>query len=309
MLGMTSFEFVQLLIKKRLELLSFTSGQQKASTSQQQHVPRGPKTYRPSAQIQVVTEDDKLLEKLQNKERKKRGGKDEAFPEEYLSSVGLNAKELREEREYQLATAGEMGPLAASGTRSDKIGGYGQKVLLPEGTHRKDTKLYEEVKVPYPQQKPLANNERYVPVTDFDEWAQPTLAGFKTLNRIQSRIFETAYKSNENLLICAPTGAGKTVVALMTMLHEIGQHFINGRLHKENFKIVYVAPMKALAAEMTENFSKRLSPLGVICKELTGDMQLTKKELGETQVIVTTPEKWDVITRKSGDVALTSVST
>jgi activating signal cointegrator complex subunit 3 len=67
--------------------------------------------------------------------------------------------------------------------------------------------------------------------------------------------------------------------------------------------------MKALAAEMTANFSKRLSPLGVICKELTGDMQLTKKELGETQVIVTTPEKWDVITRKSGDVALTSVST
>lgn len=27
-------------------------------------------------------------------------------------------------------------------------------------------------------------------------------------------------------------------------------------------------------------------------------MQLTKKELMETQMIVTTPEKWDVITRK-----------
>ena len=33
-------------------------------------------------------------------------------------------------------------------------------------------------------------------------------------------------------------------------------------------------------------------------RELTGDMQLTKKELAETQMIVTTPEKWDVITRK-----------
>ena len=29
-----------------------------------------------------------------------------------------------------------------------------------------------------------------------------------------------------------------------------------------------------------------------------GDMQLTKRELAETQMIVTTPEKWDVITRK-----------
>ena len=37
-------------------------------------------------------------------------------------------------------------------------------------------------------------------------------------------------------------------------------------------------------------------------RELTGDMQLTKKELAETQMIVTTPEKWDVITRKGGDV-------
>lgn len=43
-----------------------------------------------------------------------------------------------------------------------------------------------------------------------------------------------------------------------------------------------------------------LSPslAGLLVRELTGDMQLTKKELAETQMIVTTPEKWDVITRK-----------
>lgn len=33
-------------------------------------------------------------------------------------------------------------------------------------------------------------------------------------------------------------------------------------------------------------------------------MQLTRAEIAGTQVIVTTPEKWDVITRKSGDNAL-----
>jgi replicative superfamily II helicase len=33
-------------------------------------------------------------------------------------------------------------------------------------------------------------------------------------------------------------------------------------------------------------------PLGIVVKELTGDMQLTKKEVLETQIIVTTPEKW-----------------
>lgn len=39
-----------------------------------------------------------------------------------------------------------------------------------------------------------------------------------------------------------------------------------------------------------------------------GDMQLTKSEIAETQVIVTTPEKWDVVTRKpTGEGELASV--
>lgn len=38
-------------------------------------------------------------------------------------------------------------------------------------------------------------------------------------------------------------------------------------------------------------------------RELTGDIHLTKSQIEETQVIVTTPEKWDIITRKSGDRA------
>ena len=38
-------------------------------------------------------------------------------------------------------------------------------------------------------------------------------------------------------------------------------------------------------------------------------MQLTKAEIQETQFIVTTPEKWDVITRKgTGDTELAQVS-
>lgn len=56
--------------------------------------------------------------------------------------------------------------------------------------------------------------------------------------------------------------------------------------------------MKALAAEMTRSFSKRLNPLGITVQELTGDMQLSKSEILKTQMIITTPEKWDVVTRK-----------
>ena len=52
---------------------------------------------------------------------------------------------------------------------------------------------------------------------------------------------------------------------------------------------------------MVGNFSSRLSSYGINVRELTGDMNLTKSEIEDTQIIVTTPEKWDIITRKSGD--------
>merc|ERR1719340_200339 len=78
-------------------------------------------------------------------------------------------------------------------------------------------------------------------------------------------------------------------------------------IKKDQFKIVYVAPMKALAAEMAAGFGKRLEPLGLTVRELTGDMSLTKTEISQTQMLVTTPEKWDVVTRKPGDVGLAAL--
>lgn len=68
--------------------------------------------------------------------------------------------------------------------------------------------------------------------------------------------------------------------------------------HNYNFQIVYICPMKALAAEMAQSFSKKLHCLGITVRELTGDIQMSRKEILETQMLVTTPEKWDVISRK-----------
>jgi len=65
--------------------------------------------------------------------------------------------------------------------------------------------------------------------------------------------------------------------------------------------------MKALVQEIVGTFSKRLEPFGIQVSELTGDRQLTKAAIAETQVIVTTPEKWDIITRKSGDQSYTQL--
>ncbi len=63
-----------------------------------------------------------------------------------------------------------------------------------------------------------------VAISDLPPWAQDAFAVSKVerLNRVQSQLCDCALFSNENLLLCAPTGAGKTNVALLTMLHVRG---------------------------------------------------------------------------------------
>lgn len=74
--------------------------------------------------------------------------------------------------------------------------------------------------------------------TLYGQIGQLVFKGLKRLNRIQSMVFETAYNTNENLLICAPTGAGKTNIAMLTVLHEIRQHLQpGGIIKKDEFKV------------------------------------------------------------------------
>jgi hypothetical protein len=80
-----------------------------------------------------------------------------------------------------------------------------------------------------------------------------------------------------------------------------------GEFELDSFKIIYVAPMKALVQEQVGSFSKRLENFGVTVHELTGDSQTMKQQIAETQIIVTTPEKWDVIARKSTDTSYTNL--
>lgn len=191
----------------------------------------------------------------------------------------------------------------------------GKTYTLPMGSTRESFEKYEEVNIPKSEKRNSTAPNIFIPVKELDFLCQGTFKGYKTLNRMQSLIYDVGYNTNENMLVCAPTGAGKTDVALLTILHTIKQFIsenenldeetLNIDIDYDEFKIVYVAPLKALAAEIVEKFSKKLAWLGIQVRELTGDMQLTKAEILTTQIIVTTPEKWDVVTRKStGDSEL-----
>eukprot|EP00796_Vickermania_ingenoplastis_P004309 gene4310-3124_t len=168
---------------------------------------------------------------------------------------------------------------------------------MPQRATFKQKEGHIRVHIPPPELEILPMEQRVCIANALPAWTHPAFLTITHLNTIQTNIFSTAFHTSQNMLVCAPTGAGKTVCALLVMLRCIGNQMKNGVLDRD-FKIVFVSPMKALASEMTDNFARRLAPFMIKVRELTGDMQLTKKEIIETQVIVTTPEKWDGITRK-----------
>ncbi|KAI5562362.1 hypothetical protein BDE02_15G048700 [Populus trichocarpa] len=294
LVGDSAFEIVQDLILHRKELvdaihrgLSLLKSDKMASNSQSRMPSYG-------TQVTIQTESAKQIDKLRRKEEKRNRRGTEHGVESDVAVASFSSLLQASERKNPFDNLIGSGP----GPHSLSV------TALPQGTVRKHYKGYEEVIIPPTPTTEMKPGEKLIEIKELDDFAQAAFHGYKSLNRIQSWIFQTVYYTNENILVCAPTGAGKTNIAMISVLHEIGQHFKDGYLHKDEFKIVYVAPMKALAAEVTSTFSHRLSPLNMTVRELTGDMQLSKSELEETQMIVTTPEKWDVITRKSSDMSL-----
>lgn len=247
-----------------------------------------------------------------------------AFGDEEKLELELAQKEIQRQRQMEIEQMKWKPSLLPGGPRVEEIYAYvfdariqsghtmfdinGMKFALPEGSRRDTFKTHESVLVP-PSNKGDIEKIQHVYIKDMDELGQKGFKGFEKLNVIQSIVFEQAYKTKENLLICAPTGAGKTNIAMLTILNCIHEHQSpRGEIMKDDFKIIYIAPMKALATEMTESFGKRLAPLGLKVRELTGDTQLSRNELADTQMLVLTPEKWDVITRKSSsDNSLISI--
>jgi hypothetical protein len=92
----------------------------------------------------------------------------------------------------------------------------------------------EEVFIPSSLPPPLGKDENLIEIASLPKWVQimfnpalkkedfhsvsssssssssPSSSAMTHLNRIQSKVFNTAFNTNENMLICAPTGAGKT---------------------------------------------------------------------------------------------------
>ncbi|XP_051788402.1 probable ATP-dependent DNA helicase HFM1 [Erpetoichthys calabaricus] len=143
-------------------------------------------------------------------------------------------------------------------------------------------------------------SQSFRPVSEIPTQFRHIFKEFPYFNSIQSKSLDDLLYTNRNVIVCAPTGSGKTVlfeIAIIRLLMESAAW--------SNIKVVYMAPIKALCSQRYDDWKQKFGPLGLNCKELTGDTEMDDFfEIQDAQLIMTTPEKWDSMTRKWRDNCL-----
>ena len=137
-----------------------------------------------------------------------------------------------------------------------------------------------------------------IPIVSPDELPDRLRSVFRypLFNAIQSKCFPTAYNSDDNLVVSAPTGGGKTAILEMAICR-----LVNG-FKSDQYKIVYIAPTKSLCSERQRDWQAKFIALDLKCAELTGDTdQGQLRNVQSASIVITTPEKWDSMTRKWKD--------
>jgi len=112
------------------------------------------------------------------------------------------------------------------------------------------------------------------------------------LDALNSSLLE----SHSNKLIRMPTSAGKTRIAEIVMIHTL--------LRTPMAKCIYVAPYRALSAEVEQSFFNVLNDLGFRVSSVVGGYETDQFEDMLTQnadVLVLTPEKLDLVVRALPD--------
>ena len=124
-------------------------------------------------------------------------------------------------------------------------------------------------------------------------------------NPIQTQAFTCLYGSDDNALLCAPAGSGKTACAEFALLRALTKAVATSGGASPPppaaLKCVYVAPVEALAEERFADWSAKFGPgsrLGLKVSLLMGETASDLKALERSHVTITTADKWDMLTRR-----------
>ncbi|ODV84007.1 hypothetical protein CANARDRAFT_190594, partial [[Candida] arabinofermentans NRRL YB-2248] len=129
--------------------------------------------------------------------------------------------------------------------------------------------------------------ERYRSIFNFDRF-----------NLMQSKSFSDLFNSNNNCVISSPTGSGKTVLFELAIIKLLIAKSQNESIYG-NSKILYMAPTKALCTERYNDWCLKFQSLNCTIGLLTSDTGVLETErVKKSDLIICTPEKWDVLTRR-----------
>jgi helicase len=119
--------------------------------------------------------------------------------------------------------------------------------------------------------------------------------GFVKLYPPQADSVKSGLLDGKSILVSAPTASGKTLIAMLAML---------SYLSKNKGKVIYLSPLRALAAEKFTEFKKlEKIALGNKVKVAisTGDFENIEKNLEKSNVLILTNEKMDSIIRHGAE--------
>ena len=111
----------------------------------------------------------------------------------------------------------------------------------------------------------------------------------------------------KHVLVCAPTGTGKTLSAFFVFLDRMKKQAEEGNL-KQELQLIYISPLKSLAADIRENLRRPLEGIGAEEKITvgirTGDtLQKDRQRMIKKppHILITTPESlYLMLTSKTG---------
>ena len=115
--------------------------------------------------------------------------------------------------------------------------------------------------------------------------------GYSELYPPQEDSISAGILDGKSVLVSAPTASGKTLIATLAII---------SYLIKNNGKIVYLSPLRALAAEKFSEFKKlEKIPFGrkIKVQISTGDFESVDKTLDKSDILILTNEKMDSLIR------------
>lgn len=119
--------------------------------------------------------------------------------------------------------------------------------------------------------------------------------GYTKLYPPQADSVKSGLLDGQSILVSAPTASGKTLIAMLAML---------SYLSNNKGKVIYLSPLRALAAEKFSEFKKlEKVALGNKVKVAisTGDFENIEKNLEKSNVLILTNEKMDSIIRHGAE--------